>query len=168
MRGEMEKVKVYESDVKAYQAKVEGLRTKASVNSINIKNQTEEAKLKLDAYGAQLNGYKATMQKAESLIKNSLDKYRADVGAYGQEASAMTKTYDMFIQTGRLNSQSNIESTNQSIKKAEFQLKRLAEQAKLRIEASKAAADVYKNLASGALSSVNALASVTKTITSKS
>ncbi|KWT82913.1 hypothetical protein [Candidatus Magnetominusculus xianensis] len=167
MRGEMEKVKVYESDVKAYQAKVEGFHTKASVNSLNIENQAKEAKMKLDAYGAKLNGFKATLQMSETLIKNILDKYRAEVGAYGQETGAINKTYDMFIQTGRLNSQSNIESTQQSIKKAEFELKRLSEQAKLRIEASKAATDVYKNIASGALSSVNALASVTKTVTSK-
>ncbi|MBF0567594.1 MAG: hypothetical protein HQK95_01885 [Nitrospirae bacterium] len=168
IRGEMEKVKVYEADVRAYQVKSEGLKTKASVDSVNIENQSKEAKLKLDAYSAKLNGFKATLQMSESQTKNVLDKYRSDITAYGQEASAMTKAYDLFIQTGRLNSQSNIESTNQSVKQAELELKRLSEQAKLRIEASKSAADVYKNLASGALSSVNALATVSTTVTSKS
>ncbi len=167
MRGEMEKVKVYESDVRTYQTRVEGLKTKATVNSINIENQAKEAKLKLDAYGAKLNGFKATLQMAESRTKNHLEQYRAEVTAYGQVAGAVTKTYDMFINTGRLNSQSNIEATQQSVKLAEFELRRLSEQAKLRMDASKAGADVYKNLAAGALSSVNALASVTKTITSK-
>ncbi|MBF0607547.1 MAG: hypothetical protein HQL61_08375 [Magnetococcales bacterium] len=164
VNAETIKINLYDNQLKTYQSALEGKKLLASLNDSNIKAQVDNARLKLEAYNAQLGAYKATLQQQQLNIDAATKMQSAELQAYSSEAAAVAKSFELFIQSGKLNADTNIEVAKQSISRAELELKKLAQQASLRINAATAASDVYKNLASGALSAINALASINESI----
>ncbi|MBF0345276.1 MAG: hypothetical protein HQL06_13735 [Nitrospirae bacterium] len=164
VNAEKLKISTYDNQLKAYQSALEGKKLLASLNESELKAKIEEAHLKLDTYNAQLNSYSAAMQQQQLKIDAKMKMQNSDLHAYSSEVNAITKAFELFIQSGKLNADTNIEATKQSISRAELELKKLAQQASLRINAATAASDVYKNLASGALSAINALSSINENI----
>ncbi|MBF0318033.1 MAG: hypothetical protein HQL04_07640 [Nitrospirae bacterium] len=164
VNAETLKINLYENQLKAYHSALEGKKLLASLNDSNLKAQTDDARLKLEVYNAQLDAYKATLQQQQLNMDAAAKMQSAELQAYSSEVAAMAKSFELFIQSGKLNADANIEVAKQSISRAELELKKLAQQASLRINAAAAASDVYKNLASGALSAINALSSINESI----
>ncbi|MBF0539600.1 MAG: hypothetical protein HQL03_15245 [Nitrospirae bacterium] len=164
LNAEKLKFSLYDDQLKAYQGSLEGKRLLASLNDSNLKAQIEGARLKLDAYKAQLDSYKTLLQQQQFNIDATMKMQGSDLQAYSSEVAAITKSFELFIQSGKLNADTNIAAAKQSLSRAELELKKLSQQVSLRINAATAASDVYKNLASGALSAINTLSSINENI----
>ena len=115
-------------------------------------------------FDATITAYKAELESVTAVIRAMHDGYQAEVGAYAQEAGAIAKAFDVYINTGKLNADTGMAAARQDVENAKLELQKLAQQATLRLNASHAGVDVFKNLASGALSSINTLSSINENI----
>jgi len=118
----------------------------------------------LSNFDATITAYKAELESVTAVIRAMHDGYQAEVGAYGQEANAIAKAFDIYINTGKLNAETSMAAAGQDVENAKLQLQKLSQQATMRLNASHAGVEVYKNLASSALSAVNTLASISENI----
>ena len=164
VRGEGEKVRAYESDLRAYQAEMEGAKLRSQAETQKMEARTQKARLELDAFNAKIAAHKAELESVTAVIRAMHDGYQAEVGAYGQEANAIAKAFDIYINTGKLNAETSMAAAGQDVENAKLQLQKLSQQATMRLNASHAGVEVYKNPASSALSAVNTLASISENI----
>jgi hypothetical protein len=164
VQGEGEKMKAYESDLRAYQAEMEGVKLRAQTEMQKVQAHTQKATTELQAFNAKIAAHKAELESVTSVIRAMHDGYQADVGAYGQEANAIAKAFDIYISTGKLNADTGMAAARQDVENAKLQLEKLSQQATLRLSAARTGVDVFKNLASGALSSINTLSSINQNI----
>jgi len=116
------------------------------------------AKLKIDLYSAEVTGAlgEAEIKKSNNLVK--IEKYKADIEGYAAEARVLASLYDLASTQQDREVRTQIAALQANIEVAKAYLTQAVEQAKLRLEGTKSAADVYKAICASALGTIHASA----------
>ncbi len=164
VKGEVAKVDAYSAEVKAYSAEIDGVKAKSEIENGKLRARTERARILIDKYRADITAKMSELEGAVQQANATTGMYKARVGSWGLLTGAITEVAKLGTTTGELNARTNIESVKLSLEKAKIVLEQFVTSSELRQGAAKAGAEVYRNLASGALSSINALASKNETV----
>jgi hypothetical protein len=175
--------------VDEYKAKMEGYSTEAKVGAeifdAEVKGSLAEMELvksnntsRIDKYKADMEGFssegkfltdlfdsnikaalgEADVKKSNNLVK--LDKYKAEIDGYAAEARVLASLYDLASTQQDREIKAQVAVLQANIEIAKAYLTQAVEQAKLRLEGTKAASDVYKAICASALGTIHAQASL--------
>ncbi|KJR41007.1 hypothetical protein MCHI_003105 [Candidatus Magnetoovum chiemensis] len=164
LQGEDEKFKLYDAQIKSYSSLLQSKQMEADIKGKKFTANSETAKIQMQNYNSKIQAYTAKLQKESNEINRLTETYKAQLSAYSNEANAIEKAFQIFMQSSQIKNQGIIEQSKQTLEKAQLELTKMDKQANLRLHATSQGAEVYKNLASSALSSINTLASINQNI----
>lgn len=116
------------------------------------------AKLRVELYDSGVKGAlgEAEIKKSNNLVK--IEKYKADIDGYAAEARVLASLYDLASTQQMREIQMQVAVLQANIEIAKAYLTQAVEQAKLRLEGTKTAAEVYKAICASALGTIHASA----------
>lgn len=118
------------------------------------------AKLKIELYDSEVKGSlgEAEIKKANNQTK--IDMYKAQIDGYSAEARVLASLYDLASSQQDREMRTQISALQANIEVAKAYLTQAVEQAKLRLEGTKSASEVYKAICASALGTIHASASL--------
>ncbi|KWT73770.1 hypothetical protein [Candidatus Magnetominusculus xianensis] len=157
------KYEPYKLALSAYQARLDGKKISTQIGEANLKAKTEEAKFKIEQYTADIMNYKGQVDSQMTYLQRLVELYQGDVSAFNAKGLLTEKAYGTLYDVRKTNVGFNIDKAKFALQKSELELKQQINQYDLKLNANKAVADVYKTLAAGFTSAINAIAMVTQT-----
>lgn len=118
------------------------------------------AKLSIVLFDSEIKGVlgQAEVRKANNQIK--IEKFKAEIEGYSAEARVLASLYDLASTQQDREVRTQIAALQANIEIAKAYLTQAVEQAKLRLEGTKSAAEVYKAICASALGTIHASASL--------
>lgn len=160
VNGEMAKIQIYDSKVKAFVSRVDAYSKQVDTESKRIDSDIQVEGLRLKDYLARLEAAvqqskaQATLSSAKvDAFRGEADMYRAQVGAESSRVDAESKVYDLQIQKARY-------AAEVELKNAEVNLENAKNSVSLILESLKSGAQVGSSLASSSLSAMSIGASI--------
>lgn len=157
VQGQLGAVDLYRSQIQAYNAKIEGLRSAAS-----IKLQANEALLQ--QYRTAVTQYTEQLRAFQQRLSGRLDEarvqgllYTTEVDAYRAYTSTLTTTAANYNENSRQFLDAQIANLQAQQKQVEFRLKQLSENVDLQKDINIHAIDFLRSALGGAVSGVNSL-----------
>ena len=155
------KVQVYDSQVKAYGAKVAGAKTKIDAQIAVAGAEIDVEKLKLGAYQSNILKYRSEVNTAIEKVRALVAMYGADISAYNvavgkgeAEARILVLQQQIMLQ--------NIDSrTKLAMEAAMSNLEAFVKVANINVEAAKGGAQAYSSMASSAMQAIAVLLQLT-------
>jgi hypothetical protein len=166
VNGEKTKMQVFSEEVKAYGIEVDALKTRADIEFSKVGSDVETTKAYLMKYDADITKARAELEAKVQESNQIAEMYKADIAGWGALSEAITDVAKLGTITSELNIKTSIATSEISIQRAKIELEQLFKEAEIKMTAATAGADVYKSLAMGALSAVNALASIIESTSS--
>ena len=158
VRGETAKVTAYQAQVEADNSKMKGFATlvdakarEAEVNTANARTYTERFNALVAQFRAQVEALTAQSSTAANAFKAQVDAYNSKLDA--QKARAAVQEAKGRLDVAHWQTESTL-----SVEQARVMLSYIQEAQKIDNLKRQAAAQVYAEMAKGALSSVNAIA----------
>jgi hypothetical protein len=130
-------------------------KTLVLYHSAFMKNELERANLIIAKYGAQLKAWEDELKLLQVNNELAIAKYKADVDGYVGEARAITGAFELGQKAREDEYRQIVNALNANSEIAKLDLSMYVEQARLRMEAAKTGADVYKNIAAAAIGSMH-------------
>lgn len=159
IRGETTKISQYEAQIKGYNARLDGLQTRARIEETRAKTEIAQYDAELTRYRTELEKYRTDIQRVVGDAELVLKAFDSDVKLYATTSSATQKGMELDIAIQKANADVLIENLKAQIQRARSQLELLVKQYELRLEGTKAGAVIYANTALGALNQLTAIAS---------
>jgi hypothetical protein len=163
IRGELAKVETYKAQAGAYAAIIEGKKAAVDVQRLRLTAFIERNKGLIDVFTAQVAEQKANMDAQKTYIEAQADVYKADVAAFDAEAGALSEVYKAGAQARELEYRAQLQGLTANVEIAKLWLEKVVKTAELLVETDKTRADMYKGLASSAMSAMNVHAGLSST-----
>ena len=155
IRGELAKVETYKAQAGAYAAIIDGKKAAIEGQKLKLTAILEKNKGLIDVFTAQVAEQKAIMDAQKTYIEAQADVYKADVAAFDAEVGAMTEIYKAGAQARELEYRAQLQGLTANVEIAKLWLEKVVKTAELLAESDKISADLYKGLASSAMSAMN-------------
>jgi len=160
VQGQVARVDAYKSEAQAYSAYVDGKRGHIEAIKLNLTSFIEKNRSLIEQYKAESDTYNQLRQAQIVYNQAEIEAYKGKVTAFDAEMTALIKAYDLNInaeeaefKTAALVAQVNTENVK-------TELERVVQIARLKMDANKNKADIYRSLAASSLASLNANASL--------
>lgn len=156
--GELGKAQVFESEVRATVAQMEGAKVQADINIAQANATIQRNNALVARYSAEVDGYKAEVQAALSTLQATIEAYGLQIQSFDSQVKLAATRIDADIKSydTQMTHESNLVQIQ--MKEAEINLNAAIESHKIHVEALKAGANVSAQLAASAMSSVSAAA----------
>lgn len=161
------KLEPYKLSLSTQAAKTETAKVKAQISAENLKASTESAKLKVQKYATDIQKYHAEVEHNMLFMQRQVEKYQGDISSFNAKGYITERAYNMLYEVRKANKGYDIEKARFGLQKSELEMRQQVNQFDLKMRANIAIADVYKNLAAGYLSAINAIAMVSTSTTKK-
>lgn len=157
--GELAKVQVFESQNRAYQSQLEGVRTKTDIKLGVLNGSIAVAKNNVDRYVAELRGYEAQLQAQLTTIDALIKKYQGDISMYNVDVGQIRDAYDLNAKLASLEQNERLKTAELKQTQAQLQLQAYVQSRTLSINASNAAITTFGQRVTQAIGAMNLVAS---------
>ena len=155
IKGELAKVETYKAQAGAYAAIIDGKKAAIESQKLKLTAYIEKNKGLIEVFTAQVAEQKANMDAQKTYIEAQADVYKADVAAFDAEVGALTEVYKAGAQARELEYRAQLQALTANVEIAKLWLEKVVKTAELLVETDKTRADLYKGLASSAMSAMN-------------
>ena len=154
--GEGAKAAVYDTQVKGYLGRVEGVKTEASINIAEATAKIESNRNLIEAYRADIAKYEAIAGALLGELETNGRVYGYDVGAYEADVKLAGVKIEGDISSYRAKVESNRSWMEQQLAEVEMRLNAALKLHEVQVEALKSGSNVTAQMAASALASVAA------------
>lgn len=158
------KLEPYRAAVQGYSASMEGKKILLSKGQANLNAAFEAAKLKIERYNADIQQYRADIEHNMTYLQRQLEKHSGDINAYNAMGSLTERAYNLQYEIKKTNANLNVESAGLQLRKADLKLREQMNNYELKLKATAEGTALFRSLASGWISIMNAISSVTQSI----
>lgn len=153
---------VYQFSLELYQQQLAAFNHRLEASSLQIKTAMERAQLAISGHNLKLEHAKAVANIAVTEAEVRLKAYGLDVDKFKVNASTLLEQASLKVRQAEANTRTANVAMDENIKKAQLQLEKAKSEADVKVRAAVSGAEVYSRLITAALSSVNALATVSE------
>jgi len=158
--GQKTKADVYATRVDAYSKRVAVVQSEFNTNLEYMRSHIEANKDTLSQYTAELDFFKSKSANAIAYVDEKIKKFNAEVARYQTDGSIFNNQRDLTVKKFELEINKHLRQAELLIKEAELQLKADEFNVTQTIETRKAVATLAAHVASGALASCHASATL--------
>lgn len=150
--GETAKAQMFEASTRAYAEVVRAIGTKADVLMKQQQLKIDNARLKIQAFEAQVTGFKARTDAALTLMKHEVDVFQAKVQAWQAGANANISEAEMHTRFAESRERTLIARVEAEIHEYQAKVQKAIQNANLVLEKFKAIGQYAAQMAAGAMS----------------
>ena len=152
VEGETAKANMFESSTRAYAEVVRAIGTKADVMMKQQQLRLDNARLKIQAFEAEVSGFKARTDAALTLMKHEVDTFQAQVQAWQAGANVTMSEAEMQSRFAESRSRTNIAYIEAKLHKYQAEVQMAMQSASLALEKLKVIGQYATQMAAGAMS----------------
>ncbi len=163
VRAEAAKAGMFEAEARAFAATVSAAEAKVNVKGKYAEARASATRASAEKFVALVEAEKLATTSSVSAVQASAEAYRADVSRYSAEIEAESLKARTDSTIAELRNRNNIAMFETAQKAYEARMARMIEQAKILVEALKAAGQISSALGQGAMSAIHVQASMSGT-----
>lgn len=160
VRAETAKMGILEAESRAYASTIQAFESKNNIRVAKIKAKVDAVQAMVGKYTAEIEGERSRVNAEVEVIRANTGAYTADVGRYTAEIQAASSEQEMHARMIEARLRNNIALFEVQLKEYDALVQRIIEEARLKNEAGKAAAQIASQIASGAMAGMHVSASL--------
>lgn len=160
IRGEVARVDAFKSQVQAYGSQVDAARTRLSIGQEQVRTDIERGRLALETHQQNIVRYREVLSGTVQAAKILLEKQGVDVDVWARQNNLTAEREKLSLEAWRASKAHQNNQYSYYISWAKTMLEALANEAQLKVKAADSGVSIYSNIAAGAMSSLNMLASI--------
>jgi hypothetical protein len=153
-------IEIFKARADVYKTVIEGKRVAIEAKLLQFKTRVEALQAQISLFDADIKAYMAKLHVLEVNNTLHMEGYKAEVTGYSAEVDAIAKEGQIAVQAADLQYKAQLAALTSNIEISKLKLEEIVEQNKLRITAETSIGDIYRNIASAALSALHATASI--------
>lgn len=160
VKAEMAKAEIYDSTVRAYASRVQSYAAKGDVKVKQAQLNIDAARAYVTTYLADVDGFKAELQAGLGAVQYNTQVFQAQVDGWRAQVAANAADSEMQSKYADMNTRTNLAYAEMQISEYNAKVSQAQEQARIALEAAKAAGQYTAQLAAGAMSAAHVSASI--------
>ncbi|MBF0459748.1 MAG: hypothetical protein HQK99_17830, partial [Nitrospirae bacterium] len=117
-----------------------------------------------EQYNYDIAQYRADIERNMTYLQRHIEKHGGDINAYNAMGYLTERAYNLQYEIKKPNANLNVSGSEIALRKAELQLREQMNNYELKLKATAEGTALFRSLASGWISIMNAITSVTQTI----